>query len=93
MRKRFGMLALVAALGLSLVVPDAALARRCGRHHRNRGGCVTACNPCGAVSGCGGGCATGCDTGAGAPSPAMTGPPPAPGGDMAPPAPVPAPGA
>ncbi|HWB09597.1 MAG TPA: hypothetical protein VG826_10245 [Pirellulales bacterium] len=91
MRRRFGFLVIAAALGASLLTPDAALARRCGRHHRNRGCCgVSNCSPCGGTSSYG--CGTGCGNGAAAPAPAMSGPPPAPTGESAPPPPAPAPG-
>lgn len=109
MRKKFGVLALAAALGFSLMAPGDAAARRCGRHHR-RGGCGGAYygNSCGTMNNCGygggcgsyGGCGTGCSTGygtgygTGAP---MAAPgmsgPPPAPNTEAPPPPTPAPGA
>lgn len=94
MRKKFGMLALVAAVGMGLFTPDEAFARR-ARRARNRGGacCTSYCNPCGAtVANCGG-CGGGCSTGAPASAPSMSGPTPAAGYENAPPPPAPAPGA
>ena len=102
MRKNFGMLALIAALGMSLLTPDDAFARRRGR--RRGYSSAACCNTCGTVSNCGysacgggySGCGTGCSTGygTGAPmaAPGMSGPPPAPNTE-APPPPTPAPGA
>ena len=97
MRRRFGMLvgAFVAVVGLSLIAPDTALARRCGgRHHRHRGGCGAVYSQCGAGN-CGYG---GCGTGGGYTAPAnggagMSGPAPAGGGSAPPPPPAPSPGA
>jgi hypothetical protein len=78
-----------AVIGASLLTPDAAQARRCGRHHRNRGRCGTSyCSPCGGAANCG----YGCGSGAAAPAPAMSGPPPAPADESAPPPPAPTPG-
>jgi hypothetical protein len=89
MRKRFGMLVLTAAVGLSLLAPDNALARRYGRRRGYRS--AANCSTCATVTNCGA-CGSGCGTGAPVAAPGMSGPPPAPGAE-APPAPTPAPSA